>query len=143
VNKIRLSTEEIKYITLFETLTGARVKDCVHNENAMGFLIDRGDMGLAIGRNGSNIEKVRSVIGKGVWVMEFSDELNEFVRNLFHPVDIRQIISHKSNDGKMVIVEVSKRDRKKVIGHNGGRIKIAKKLAKRHFNIDDIKIRTV
>ncbi len=140
MGKIRLSNEEIKYITLFETLTGAIVKDCVSVQNMMAFLIKKGDMGLAIGKNGSNIGKVRNAIGKSVIVMEFSDNIENFIKNLFHPVRIKKVEISKEDEERIVNVEVNKPDRKKVIGHDGVRIKIAKKLAKRHYNIDNINV---
>lgn len=142
MGKIRLKPDEIKYITLFETLTGATIKDCVPEDDAMGFLVKKGDMGLAIGKGGSNIERVKNAIGKGVWIMEFSDNLNEFVKNLFHPIRIKQIRVHGTDNERVITLEINKRDRKTIIGHNGSRIKIAKKLVDRHFAIGDIKINT-
>lgn len=140
MEKIRLGSEEIKYITLFETLTGATVKDCVQEEYTMGFLVKTGDMGLAIGKGGANIEKVKKTIGKGIWVMEFSNEITNFIKNLFQPINIKHVRIQTIDNEKTAIIGVSKNDRKKVIGHEGDRIKIAKKLAKRHYGINDIKI---
>jgi N utilization substance protein A len=143
MGKIRLGTEEIKYMTLFETLTGARVKDCVQVQNVMGFLVNRGDMGIAIGKNGSNIEKVRNVIGKSIFVMEFSDSVNDFIKNLFRPIKIRQVRVHELNNEKVADIDVNKRDRRRAIGQEGVRIKIAKELSKRHHGIDNINIKIV
>ena len=143
MRRIRLGAEEIKYMTLFETITGATIKDCVQEDGIVGFLVSSGDMGLAIGKKGINIEKVRKIIGKGIWVMEFSENMTEFVKNLFQPVKIRQVRIRDTNQEKVVVVEVNKRDRKKVIGHDGKRIKIAKKLASRQYNVDDIVINTI
>jgi len=143
VSRIRLGSEEIKYMTIFENLTGAGIKDCVHSENIIGFLVDQGDMGLAIGRSGSNIEKVKQATGREILVMEFSDDLTEFIKNLFKPIKVRQVRIHKSENEKVAIVEVNRNDRKRVIGHNGHKIKIAKSLANRHHNINDIKIKTL
>lgn len=140
MGKIRLKPDEIKYITLFETLTGATIKDCIHGEDAMCFLVKKGDMGRAIGKSGSNIERVKKVVGKGVWIMEFSDDLNNFIKNLFHPIKIKHVRVHNINN-ETVVIEINKRDRKMVVGHNGNRIKIAKRLVKRHFGINDIQLR--
>ncbi|HDH40973.1 MAG TPA: NusA-like transcription termination signal-binding factor [Candidatus Altiarchaeales archaeon] len=143
MGKFRLGAEEIKYMTLFETLTGAMVKDCVRVQNAMGFLVNKGDMGLAIGKNGSNIERVRQVIGKSIFVMEFSDSVKEFIRNLFRPIKVRRIRIYELNNERIVDVDIDKKDRRRVIGQEGIRIKIAKELSKRHYNIDNIKIKAV
>ncbi len=141
--KIRLNTDEIKYITLFESLTGATIKDCVQEEDTLGFLVKKGDMGLAIGKAGANIERVKKAVNKNVWVMEFSEDLNEFVRNMFQPTRIRQIRLSDGDSGKILTLEVSRKDSRKVIGQNGSKIKTAKNLMERHFAIDDIKVKSL
>jgi N utilization substance protein A len=143
MGKIRLGSDDIKYITLFETLTGARVKDCIQVENAMGFLVDKGDMGLAIGKNGASIEKVRTALGKGVFVAEFADDASDFVKNMFSPVKIKHVRIRETAEEKVADIDVARNDRKRVIGQEGIRIKIAKELSKRHYNIDNINIKVV
>lgn len=143
MGKIRLGSDEIKYMTLFEKLTGARVRDCVQIKDAMGFVVDKGDMGLAIGKNGVNIEKVRNILGKGVFVIEFSDNPVDFIRNLFQPVKIKRVRIHETNNQKIADVDVSRSDRKKAIGQEGIRIKMAKEMSKRHYDIDNINIKVV
>lgn len=142
MTKIRLGTDDIKYITLFESLTGATVKDCVQQEFAMGFLIKKGEMGLAIGKGGSNVEKVKNMVGKSVVLIEFDSNEQNFIKNLFQPVKIKEVRFNNKKNEKTAIIAVSKRDRSKVIGHNGARIHIAKQLAKRHFMIDDISVQS-
>jgi N utilization substance protein A len=143
MGKIRINSEELKYMTLFETMTGATIKDCIQEDESIGFVVKKGDMGLAIGKAGANIERVKRAFGKDVWVTEFSDDLSEFIKNIFQPTRIRQIRVGNIETEKVVTLEVSKKDTKKVIGHNGNRIRMAKKLVDRHFSIDDIKIKSV
>jgi N utilization substance protein A len=141
--KVRLNTDEIKYITLFESMTGAAIKDCIQDEGAIGFLVKKGDMGLAIGKGGANIERVKKALAKEVWVSEFSDDVGEFMRNLFAPTRLRNVRLQTSGPEKHVMIEVSRKDYKKVIGQNGSKIKTAKKLAERHFAVDDIKVKSI
>ncbi|MEM2918312.1 MAG: NusA-like transcription termination signal-binding factor [Candidatus Altiarchaeota archaeon] len=143
MEKIKLDANEIKYITLFESLTGAKVKDCVTEKNALGFLIEQGYMGLAIGKNGSNVSKVMKLTGRNIFVMEASDDLKKFLDNLFQPLKIRNSRIFEDGKEKVAILELNKKDRSKAIGQDGVRIKIAKKLAERHFGLNDIKIKTV
>ena len=142
-SKIRLGSDEIKYITLFESLTRATVIDCVQEDNALGFLVKKGDMGRAIGKKGSNIEKVRKTVGKSVLVIESDENQREFIKKLFEPAEISNIQFKENGDGKNVIIEVRKIDKRKVIGDEGRRIKIAKQLAKRHCMVDDISVHVV
>ncbi|MFH1836149.1 MAG: NusA-like transcription termination signal-binding factor [Methanobacteriota archaeon] len=142
-SKIRLGSDEIKFITLFESMTGATVVDCLQLENTVGFLIKKGDMGRAIGKKGSNIEKVRKTIGKIIWVIESDENPKEFIKKLFEPVKINKIQFNETKEERNVIIEINKRDRRKIIGSEGSRIKIARQLALRHHKIDDITVQVV
>lgn len=143
MGKIRLGSDDIKHMTLFETLTGARVKDCVQVENAMGFLVDKGDMGLAIGKNGANIEKVRHALEREVFVVEYAESPADFIKNMFSPVKIRQVRIHEAKDEKVADIDVKRADRKRVIGQDGIRIKMAKEMSKRHYDIANINIKVI
>ena len=56
---IKLSANEIRYIALFESMTGAMVKDCIIDDEhgKVTFVVKNGDMGLAIGKGGSSVSK--------------------------------------------------------------------------------------
>ena len=49
---IKFSANEIRYIALFENMTGAMVKDCIIDDEhgKVTFVVKNGDMGLAIGK---------------------------------------------------------------------------------------------
>jgi len=143
MGKIRINSDELKYITLFETMTGAAIKDCIQDEESIGFLVQKGDMGLAIGKSGANIERVKRALGKDVLVTEFSDDLPEFIKNIFQGTKIRQIRIGNSENEKIITLEVSKKDTKKSDRSQRQSHKNGKKLAERHFSVDDIKIKSV
>jgi len=143
MERIRLEATEIKYMTLFENLTGAKVRDCVSESNTIGFLVEKGYMGLAIGKNGTNISRAMKFTGKNIVVMESFPDINNFMSNLFQPLKIRNSRVMEDEGKKVAIVEINKRDRSKVIGPDGVRIKIARKLADRHFGVSDIKIKAI
>ena len=65
---VKLGVDEMRYIAFFESLTGARVVDClVHEgENKLTFVVRDGDIGLAIGKGGAKIQKARRMIGKSI-----------------------------------------------------------------------------
>lgn len=137
---IKLSTESIRYIALFEGLTGATAKDCIVDEenSRIIFVVKNGDMGLAIGRNGENINRVKRSTGKQVEVIEYSEELEEFLKNIIRPVLVRNI-SVSYRDGKRIAyVEVLSKDKGLAIGRDGKNVEKAKMLAQRHHGIDDV-----
>lgn len=141
--KIKLGADEIKSMTLFETLTGARVKDCVQKNGTLGFLVEQGDMGLAIGKKGSNVSKAKKVLGKNIQLVEFYEKEEKFLKNLFHPVNIKNATVYDAKNEKVGVIEVNKKDKGKILGQGGKKLKIAKKFAKRHFGIKNIKVKAV
>ncbi len=132
---MKLSAEEIGYIALFEKITGAVIKDCVTDkeENKILFVVKKGDMGLAIGKKGANIQRVRQAIGKKIEVIEYSEDPAEFVRNIFHPLRLNNV----SVSNKVARVDMDDRD-KMAMGRKN--IKKAKMLAERHHNISIVMV---
>ncbi len=140
---VKLGTEEIRYIGLFESLTGATVMDCIleDDKGRVVYVVKEGEVGLAVGRSGANIQRVRDLIGKSVEVIEYSEDPTSFVKNILRPAQIRSAhISQRKGDKNVVMLDVPKKDRGLAIGKNGRNIERAKYLMKRHHNIDDVMI---
>ncbi len=134
---VKLSTESIRYIALFESLTGANIKDCLVYDDKIVFLVRKGDMGVAIGKGGINVEKAREIIGKKVEILEHSDDPEEFLTNLFKPVKVRVNIINK-DDRKIAYVQAPAQYKGLVIGKGGKNINKVKELVRRHHDIDDV-----
>jgi N utilization substance protein A len=140
MTEVKLTTEGIRYIALFESLTGAIARDCyVDDENdRVIFVVKKGDMGLAIGKNGNNINRVKRSIGKHIEIVEYSDEVDEFVANALQPVFVKKVQVIVKENRKLAYVEVKSKDRGIAIGKNGRNIQKAKVLAQRHYGLEDV-----
>ena len=89
-------------------------------------------MGFAIGRNGENIKKLHRILGKRVEMVEESDNLEEFLKNVFRPA----VISGTGRDyesGKILVYVDNKTDLGKAIGKGGCNIEKARLLVIRYF----------
>ena len=139
---VKLGTEEIRYIGLFESLTGATVMDCiVEDEGRVVYVVKEGEVGLAVGKSGANIQRVRELIGKSVEVIEYSDNPALFVKNILRPAQVRSAhVSQRKGNKSVVMLDIPKKDRGLAIGKEGKNILRAKHLMKRHHNIDDVMI---
>lgn len=135
-----LDTDGMRYIALFESSTGAAVRDCIvdRENDRLIFVIKQGEMGLAIGKRGENINRLRDMIDKQIEVVEYSDDVSEFICNGFQPAPIKNVKIIEKNRRHLAYIEVSKKDKGLVIGKNGRNIQKVKTLANRHHNIDDI-----
>ncbi|MFZ0925080.1 MAG: NusA-like transcription termination signal-binding factor [Halobacteriota archaeon] len=140
MTEVKLTTEGIRYIALFESLTQAIARDCyVDDENdRVIFVVKKGDMGLAIGKNGNNINRVKRSIGKHIEIVEYSDEVDEFVANALQPVFVKKVQVVVKENRKLAYVEVMSKDRGIAIGKNGRNIQKAKVLAQRHHGLADV-----
>ena len=138
---IKLSADEMRYITLFEGLTGARVRDCVIDEEGgrLIFVVNRGELGLAVGKGGCRVRQVGKFVGKGIEVVEYSDDPAEFVRNTMAPARIKGVEMVEREGQRMALVSVEESDRGLAIGKRGKRLKRAKMLALRHHGIQDVR----
>jgi len=138
--EVKLTTEGIRYIALFESLTGAIARDCIVDEenDRIIFVVKKGDMGLAIGKNGNNINRVKKSIGKHIEIVEHSDDLNEFVANALQPVAVKKVQIVSKDYKRLAYVEVMSKDKGLAIGKNGRNIQKAKVLAQRHYGLEDV-----
>ncbi len=139
--EIKLTPDEMRYIALFQDVTGAVVKDCIvdNDENRIIFLVRPGDMGLAIGKNGINIKRIRKIIGKNIEVVEFSNKLEELAKNALAPARVRSVKIVSRHDGrKVVYVNVDPRDKGIAIGKAGRNVARARLILKRYFDIDSV-----
>ncbi|MGB8311112.1 MAG: NusA-like transcription termination signal-binding factor [Halobacteriota archaeon] len=138
--EVKLTTEGIRYIALFESLTGAIARDCIVDEenDRIIFVVKNGDMGLAIGKNGNNINRVKKSIGKHIEIVEHSDDLNEFIANALQPVAVKKVQIVSKDYKRLAYVEVMSKDKGLAIGKNGRNIQKAKVLAQRHYGLEDV-----
>lgn len=135
---LKLSADELRYIALFESMTGAATKDCIidNGRNKIIFVVKKGDMGLAIGKKGSNIQKVKQSLGKKIELVEHSEDPTEFVRNVFHPLRVNEISVLDKEEKKTAQVEMDARDKAQAIGMKGRNLERARALLERHHHMD-------
>jgi N utilization substance protein A len=138
--KIKLTSEEMKYMALFESITGATTMDCIIDEKLerIIFVAKQGDMGLAIGKGGKNINMLRKMTSRQIEVVEYADTAEQLVKNSLAPARIKEIRLTERPDKKIIVVEVDARDKAIAIGKNGRTIDKTRLLVKRYFDIDHV-----
>lgn len=137
---VKLDTEGIRCIGIFEQITGAGARDCIVDNaaNKVILVVKKGDMGLAIGKDGSNINKVKKMLRRDVEVIEHSPDIKEFVEYLFRPIHVKNVELQTRDDKSLVYVEIPRKDKGIAIGKNGEKIKKVKLLLKRNHDIYDV-----
>lgn len=138
--EVVLTEDCMRLISQFERLTGAGSRDCVIDDrnNRLIFVVNPGEMGLAIGRNGSSIKKAMEVMGKKIEVVEYSPDPEQFLRNCFLPAKVTSVVFDGEGESMVANIEVRDEDRGIAIGKEGKNIFKAKKLAQRQHDVVDV-----
>jgi N utilization substance protein A len=127
-----LGFKERRYIEEIRILTKSTALDCVIDEkfDRIIYVIKAGDMGYAIGKKGDNIRRLQGVTGRKVEMVEYAEDLQEFLSNIFKPA---QVIKFACDDQtkKMNIYVSDKNDVGIAIGKGGCTIEKARILIRR------------
>jgi N utilization substance protein A len=140
---IKITADEMRYIALFENVSGASVKDCIVDEEQgrVIFIVNPGQVGIAIGRGGRNIHQLEKMTGKKQEIIEYSEDPAQFIKNSLKPAVVKEVrVSERTDGKKIAVVTVAPKDKGVAIGKNGKNAERLRFLAKRYFNIQNVSI---
>jgi N utilization substance protein A len=140
---IKITSTEMRYIALFESITNASAKDCIVDEEQgrVIFVVNEGQIGVAIGRGGRNIRTLERMTGKKHELIEYSEDAAQFIKNALKPAAVKEVRISERTDGKtMAVVTVNPKDKGVAIGKNGKNAERLRFLAKRYFQIQNVSI---
>jgi len=143
MTEIKLTSDELRLMSLFQSVTSATARDCIVDEkmDRVIFVVNKGQMGLAIGKGGSTIKQLQNVVAKKIELVEFSDNPAEFIRNMLNADMVNDVrISDRSDGTKQAVVTVDQRKKGAVVGREGRNAEKARLLAKRYFQITNVQI---
>jgi N utilization substance protein A len=138
---IKFTSVEMRYIALFQSITGATVKDCIVDTdlNRIIFVVKEGSIGMAIGKKGKNIHQLEKMTGKKHEVIEHSENPAQFIKNALKPAKVDEVRITERMDGKTIaVISVNPKDKGVAIGKNGRNAERIRFLAKRYFQIQNV-----
>ncbi len=127
-----LTGEDLNYFSAFERITGVFPADFLLQNETLIFIVESEELGKAIGKKGLNIARLKQVMNKRVLIIANSGDAVGLAKNFFSNIRFSQA---EIQNGKITIY-VDDRDRGLAIGKDGDRIKLAKQLFKKKFNLD-------
>jgi len=139
---ISLTDEARRAIALAEDVADVTVRDCVFDDDhdRVVFVVAAGEIGKAIGRDGRTVDRIEERIGRDVTLVEDAPTPEDFVANTLAPAAVHAVTIEDGADGPVAHAEVDERDIGTAIGTDGRRIELARELAARHFDLDDIEL---
>ena len=142
---IKLSSDQLGLISIFQNMSGATVRDCIVDEKGgrLIFIISKGQMGLAIGKKGATIENIERVVKQPVEVVEWSDDPAEMISNALDPRFVSEVrITDRLDGTKGASVVVDPRKKGAILGRGGRNAEKARLIAKKYFDIANLQIIT-
>ncbi|AFZ72427.1 NusA-like transcription termination signal-binding factor [Natronobacterium gregoryi] len=139
---ITLDDDTRQYLATFEDVTGVNGRDCIvtgERESRLLIVVETDRIGEAIGPGGRTVTRFEKQIDMPVRLVEGADDPEEFVANALAPAAVYNV-TISENDDTVAYVEVAREDRGVAIGSSGRRIDAARRLAERHFGIDDVQL---
>ncbi len=117
--------------SLMERITKAKVKDCfTDEEGSIFFVVAPGEIGKAIGKGASNIKRLQQELQRKIKIIEYNDNVVEFVKNIIYPLHVQSITEEQ---GVIVIKETNKKAKSLLIGRQGRNLKLIDRAVKRFF----------
>jgi transcription termination/antitermination protein NusA len=141
--KIKLTSDELRLMSLFQSITSVTARDCVVDDkmDRVIFIVNKGQMGLAIGKGGATIRQLQNVVAKKVELVEYSDDASDFIRNILNPQMVNEVkITQRTDGSKQAVVLVDAKLKGVVVGKEGRNAEKARLLAKRYFQISNVLI---
>ena len=140
---IKLTTDQIRLISLFQNVTKTTARDCLDDEkqDKIIFVVNEDKMGLAIGKGGSNIKSLQNILKRRVELIEYSDDPIKFLKNILNSKLINEVKLDTKQDGSsQATVIVDQGNKGLVVGREGRNAERARLFAKRYFDISNVQI---
>ncbi len=129
--------KERRYIEELRILTKSTAFDCIIDDrfDRVIYVVKKGDMGFAIGKKGENIKRMQNVLGRRIEMVEYAEEMNDFIANIFKPAGITKV--EMDNESGTINVFVKKRsDLGIAIGKGGCNIEKSRLLVRRFYGFE-------
>lgn len=134
----KFDADAIKLMSMFESVSGVSVKDCVVQEQMLVFVVPAGEIGRAVGKGGANVRKLERLLKKKVKVIEFSDEVESFIKKVVAPLEVSDIIVE---DGVYTLIPKDLKTRGMLIGRSASHLRFFESIIQRFYPIKELKVK--
>ena len=133
----KIDMETMRLISLFEQVTGARVKDCVTFKDRLTFIVEEGQLWRALGKNRANLLKLEGLLKQRIKIVEYRPEKLQFIVNLLHPL---KIVDMREEDGVVTIKGPDTKTKGLMIGARAQNLRALEGIVRMYFDCDEIKV---
>lgn len=101
---VRLARAVKTLASTFKVLDNITIKKVLEGNTIIVMLCGMGDRPKLVGREGVVINRLSKIMGKPVRVVEETEDMKDFIKNIIHPVPLEGINVVYSNEGETLKV---------------------------------------
>lgn len=133
MSKVVYDQEILGLMNLISSLTRARVKDCFKENDVFYCIVEKGEIGKAIGKKGINIQRLGQMLKRRVRMIEYGTTPAELVANLIYPTKVEEI---REQEKIVEIVGGNKQTKSMLIGRDSKNLKFLNRVVQRFFDVE-------
>ena len=138
--EIKLDADSLRIFAMFESMTGAELKDVIEEEDRIVFVVVEGQVGRALGKGAINLKRLRESLQKEIVLLGYAADKEQFLKNVFHRFKVEGVEWEDRNGDMIAHVKIPQEDKGKAIGKGGRNIQLARMLMKRHHQVGDVSL---
>ncbi len=138
MTRIKYDASLMGYISIFENMTRTKLKDCFLSEELVIFVVQPNEIAKAIGKNGQNAKMVERILKKKIKIVEFSDDVIQFIKNFVFPLKVQEAIV--DGNGLVTLSGGDTSTKSMLIGRNASNLRNTEGIVKRYFPIEKIRV---
>lgn len=137
MSKIVYDSNIMKFMSSFESVTKAKLKDCINETNRIIFIVEEGELGKAVGKKAANVKKLENYFRKKIKIVEFHPNVLNFIQSFIYPLRLNEI--HEEG-GIIVMVGPDAQTKGLLIGKNAANLRKLEEYVRRYFDIKEMKV---
>jgi len=122
----------MRYLNLFEKITGVRTKNCFFYNNLIIFAVPRGWVSRVIGEQGKNAKRISYSLGRRIKIVGLPENIKDverFISDIVSPLMFRSLEVTENE----IIISANKEARAALIGRNKVKFLELKKIVEEYF----------
>jgi len=137
--KIKFDLNLIKSMSLFQSITKSKLKDCIEEPEKLIFVVDPGQLFRALGKNAINIKTLELKFKKKVRIIEFHPEKLTFISKAIAPLKVDDI--EESENGIITLKSSDTKTKGLLIGRAAKNLRNLESTIQRYFpDVKEIKV---
>lgn len=126
-------------MSLFESITKSNLKDFFDDpiQERLVFIVQPGQLWRALGKGSTNVKRLENTFKRKIKIVEYSDDLITFIKNLAHPLKIHEVTE---DDGIVIIKHNDMQTKGLLIGKNARNLRNMEINVRRYFDVKEIKV---